>query len=360
MNIRYTTGLQLNIRNLIGQRKDLLVLVFLILLVGVLTSPLYAQIRPLGEKIEIQQFDPSKAKSDLDSLLDEVTYNKSSKTHNWTRLSVWIYTIRKGDTPLKIANRNGVDLSTLLSLNDIKEEGRWIYPGEHYKIANQKGIVHKVSRGQTLQSIVRAYREFNVELEKLCFVNDLDQSIPLKPGQKLFIPGAKLPDYEIQERLREFFALPLSGSYRVTSHCSAPGQKRRLVYGGRVIHSPHNGIDLAQPMGSRVRAPRSGRIKFAGWKGGYGKLIIMQVTGTEFGTIDIYFGHLSRINVRVGQWVTSNQVIGRVGSTGRSTGPHLHLECRQGSYVINPVAVFSSLQKRLGIRNPGWTKRRAR
>jgi len=94
----------------------------------------------------------------------------------------------------------------------------------------------------------------------------------------------------------------------------------------------HQGVDIAAPRGSRVLAAFDGKVLFAGWYGGYGKLVILDHGG---GTSTLY-GHLSAILVKPGQVVARGQLIGNVGSTGYTTGPHLHYEVRQNGRPIEP------------------------
>jgi len=96
----------------------------------------------------------------------------------------------------------------------------------------------------------------------------------------------------------------------------------------------HSGLDIKADNGSPVFAARSGVVKFAGWKSGYGNVIIID----HGGGIETYYAHLSKINVFVGLRVEKGDFIGRVGSTGTSTGPHLHFEVRVASEVRDPVA----------------------
>jgi murein DD-endopeptidase MepM/ murein hydrolase activator NlpD len=99
------------------------------------------------------------------------------------------------------------------------------------------------------------------------------------------------------------------------------GWRTHPLTGNRRFHS---GIDIAAPMGAPVVATGSGTIVSAGWNGGYGKAIVIQHNGIH----QTLYGHLSEISVQVGQTVTPGTVIGLVGSTGNSTGPHLHFESR--------------------------------
>jgi murein DD-endopeptidase MepM/ murein hydrolase activator NlpD len=95
----------------------------------------------------------------------------------------------------------------------------------------------------------------------------------------------------------------------------------------------HDGIDIKAPWGTRVRATADGKVIYAGWKAGYGKTVIIR---HAYGFKTMY-AHLSRIKVRAGQWVKSGDVIGYVGSTGRSTGPHVHYEVWRYSKRENPI-----------------------
>jgi len=95
----------------------------------------------------------------------------------------------------------------------------------------------------------------------------------------------------------------------------------------------HQGLDIAAAQGSPVRAAFAGVVLFAGWYGGYGKLVIID---HGQGTSTLY-GHLSAILASTGQQVPQGHVVGRVGSTGYSTGPHLHFEVRQNGKPVDPT-----------------------
>lgn len=102
-------------------------------------------------------------------------------------------------------------------------------------------------------------------------------------------------------------------------------------------YRPHHGIDYAAPVGTPVEAAGSGRVTFAGWKRGYGKFIVVK----HKNSYSTAYGHLSRIRkgIRRGATVEQGDVIGYVGSTGISTGPHLHYEVRRGKSLINPLRI---------------------
>ncbi|MDQ7082226.1 MAG: peptidoglycan DD-metalloendopeptidase family protein [Aquificota bacterium] len=114
---------------------------------------------------------------------------------------------------------------------------------------------------------------------------------------------------------------------RVTSHYGY----RTDPFSGK--YEFHEGVDIKAPWGTPVRATAEGKVIFAGWKPGYGKTVIIR---HAFGYTTLY-GHLSRIKVRRGRWVRSGDIIGYVGSSGRSTGPHVHYEVWRYSRKVNPL-----------------------
>ncbi len=121
-------------------------------------------------------------------------------------------------------------------------------------------------------------------------------------------------------------AMPLKNSFRYTS-----GFGRRW---GRA----HEGIDMAAPTGTPVVAPGDGVVTFAGRQGAYGNLIKIE---HELG-VETRYGHLSRIRVRVGQRVSQGELIGDIGNTGRSTGPHLHYEVRMNGRAVDPMSFIKA------------------
>ncbi len=119
---------------------------------------------------------------------------------------------------------------------------------------------------------------------------------------------------------------PVSG--RITS---------RFGVQSRIRSSAHTGLDIAAPSGTPFSPITSGTVTYAGWKGSYGKCIIINHGKNDKGqTIETYYAHCVRLNVNVGQQVDENSTIGYVGSTGNSTGPHLHLEIRINGKAVNP------------------------
>jgi len=125
---------------------------------------------------------------------------------------------------------------------------------------------------------------------------------------------------------------PLAGALSISSRYG----NRTDPFNGRTAY--HSGIDFRAASGTDILAPGAGKVIFAGRNGGYGNMIDIQ----HAGGIVTRYGHLSRIEVRVGQTVEVGEVIGRVGSTGRSTGPHLHFEVRRHDQAVDPGAFLSA------------------
>lgn len=122
----------------------------------------------------------------------------------------------------------------------------------------------------------------------------------------------------------------LDGPARLTS---AFGYRKDPFTG---VNEHHNGIDIAAAHGSNIRPYKSGEVVFSGWQNGYGKTVVVRhPDGSE-----AVYGHASELLVNVGDAVTRTAVLGKVGSTGRSTGPHLHFELRSGGRAIDPVPLL--------------------
>lgn len=126
----------------------------------------------------------------------------------------------------------------------------------------------------------------------------------------------------------------LNGSWPVEGRISSSFGMRVDPLSGE--HRQHAGMDIAAPIGSAVTAASSGRVTFAGKRGGYGNLVIVQSNdGTE-----TRYAHLSRIDVDQGDHVSATSRLGAVGDTGRATGPHLHLEVRKDGHAVDPINHF--------------------
>ena len=215
--------------------------------------------------------------------------------------------VQKGETLSEIAQKYKVPLQSIIQANSIKSAHR-IRTGKTLRIPGNalvKEILYQVKPGDTLIGIARLH---NVEWKDLQILNGISSPRSLQIGTEIRIPHDG--SFGFRDPLR--VPLVLTSKYGYRPH---PVTRRYRF---------HEGIDLRAAVGTRVYASKTGRVIFAGRKGGYGKIVGIEHEG-NFST---WYGHLSRIRVKVGQTVSQGKVIGLSGNTGISTGPHLHFEIR--------------------------------
>lgn len=235
------------------------------------------------------------------------------------------YTVKSGDTISSICLKYGLsNVGTLISVNNIKNV-RALAAGQKLKIPNYDGIVYTVRSGDTLEGLSVRY---NVAVETMLDVNDMP-SDTVMPGNVLFIPGGKLDNETLQNALGNSFICPLSCSYRISSY-----------YGSRAdpftgVASNHTGIDLAVAKGTPIRASKGGTVITAGWSNTYGNYVII----SHSGGYQTLYAHMTKYTVKKGQVVNQGELIGYVGSTGYSTGPHLHFSVYKNGNLVNPLTV---------------------
>lgn len=229
-----------------------------------------------------------------------------------------IYVVREGDTLSAIASMFDVSVNTIIWANDLGS-ARSIKPGQTLIILPVSGIQYEVKAGDTLKSIAKKFKSDANEIQQF---NDLPQDSALNAGQVIIIPDAELsipaPSAEKGSR-----AVKGSGGPNYLGYYLRP------ITGGRKTQGLHgyNGVDLATNCREPVFASASGDViivRSYGWNGGYGEYVVINHPN---GTQTLY-AHLSSIVVGQGWHVAQGQVIGYVGSTGNSTGCHVHFEVR--------------------------------
>jgi LysM repeat protein len=233
-----------------------------------------------------------------------------------------IYVVREGDSLSQIAQMFGVSINTIVWANDIKQGGR-IAPGQTLVILPVSGVRYTVKKGDTLASIAKVYKG---DLAEITDFNNLTSDSVLAIGDIVIIP-----DGEINS------ASSAGTSSLIITHPgpSIDGYFINPVPGAIKTQGLHgyNAVDLGAPVGKQILAAASGTVivaKEGGWNGGYGSYIVIKHNN---GTQTLY-SHASKVIVSVGQVVVQGQVIGYVGSTGKSTGPHVHFEVRG---AVNPM-----------------------
>jgi murein DD-endopeptidase MepM/ murein hydrolase activator NlpD len=211
-----------------------------------------------------------------------------------------------------------VSVNTILWANDIKK-GEKLQEGDVLIILPVSGVKHVVLKDQTLKGIAKKY---NVDASDVARFNGISEEEKLLVGDELIIPDAEIIDTDSEKpktNLKQTIKIPLKV---LNGYFTNPLPNYRRV-SQRKLHG-HNGTDLAAPTGTPIVASASGIVLFArsGYNGGYGNMVIIQHSN---GTQTLY-GHMSKLNTHSGAQVSQGETIGYVGSTGRSTGPHLHFE----------------------------------
>jgi murein DD-endopeptidase MepM/ murein hydrolase activator NlpD len=234
------------------------------------------------------------------------------------------YAVKSGDSVEGISRRYGLSLDAVIASNELRNVRRELKAGQKIRIPNMDGIPYTVKSGDSYSKIASSY---DIPLEAILDANDI-QSDAISAGTVLFIPGAKMDKSELRQALGELFIYPISG-------------RRSSGFGWRTdpftgVRSYHAGLDLAAPSGTSVKASSDGRVSATGTTAVYGNFIIISHSG-DYQTM---YAHLSRILVKNGASVNQGEVIGRVGSTGRSTGPHLHFAVYKNKRAINPLEVL--------------------
>ncbi len=262
------------------------------------------------------------APSPPEALSDLSSFQEASGIHFST------YHAQDGDTFSGIAQNFHLTEQTLRSLNQANDSTQPEI-GALLLIPSKNGIFHMARPGQSLADIARAY---GISLEDVLQSNPQRGDADLKPGDILYLPGAT---YLTRQDVRWLALVSLStqkGFLKPTTGRFADGFGMRLH---PITHKMefHQGLDLAPGWGARVVASQDGQVIFAGIRAGYGRLIIL-----DHGQgLTSWYAHLDEILVKLGQRVGRGELIGKVGDSGRTTGPHLHFEVRLNGKPRNPL-----------------------
>ena len=238
---------------------------------------------------------------------------------------VLTYEIEAGDSLESIAEDFGISVDTLINVNNILARTK-LKPGDKLAILPVDGVKHTVKYGDTIENIALKYK---ADVERIIAFNNLPDNARIQPGDVLVIPGGqhvplspkvapiKSPAPQTLPNLVGYFGLPSGG---------------RVTFG---LHR-YNAVDIGGKdwCNTPIYASAAGTIITAdgqGWNGGYGKYVKI---AHDNGTLTLY-AHASQLLVRIGQFVAKGQTIALVGSTGRSTGCHVHFEVRGAR---NPLA----------------------
>lgn len=239
------------------------------------------------------------------------------------------YRVKAGDMIGFIADAFDVTQDTIISVNNIRQS-RLIQPGQYLKIPSMPGIIYTVKKnGETPATIAEKYK---VNAEKCASANYVSLDTELKAGTSLFIPDAELDWATRQEINGDLFKKPLHTRYWLSS--SYGWRDSPFNAGKRTFHG---GIDMASSSGTPIYAALDGTVTAVGYNATYGNYVII----THHSGYKTLYGHMKSTACRKGNFVYTNTVIGYVGSTGMSTGPHLHFTVYKNGKTINPLVVLN-------------------
>lgn len=238
------------------------------------------------------------------------------------------YRVKQGDMIGIIAEKYNITQDTIISVNSIKQS-RLIQPGQYLKIPSSAGILYTVKTDtETFDSIAEKYE---IDAVKTATANSMTVGMELKSGTTLFLPDAEMDWATRQEINGDLFHKPIKARYWKSS----PYGWRSSPFTGK--RSFHSGSDYACPQGTPVYAALDGKVTTAGYNDTYGNYVII----THHSGYKTLYGHLSAITCKKGNFVYTNTVIGKVGNTGMSTGPHLHFTVYKNGVTVNPDALVN-------------------
>lgn len=254
-------------------------------------------------------------------------------------VDVSTHVVQNGDSLWSIATKYNLELDTIIGSNKLNNVNV-LKLGMELRIPNQDGIFVKVARRDSVAKLAEKYGSYK---EAIYVANMLPENSSLVVGKEIFLPGAKLI-VAAAERSAQGNNTVRNTTTVITS---VPGAKLRWPLVGQISsnygwrRSPfgrrrvfHSGLDIRAPRGREIVAAAGGTVVHSGWMGGYGYTIVI----AHSNGLTTLYGHCSSLVATKGQTVRSGELIARVGSTGRSTGNHLHFEVRIKGTTYNPLS----------------------
>lgn len=301
---------------------------FVLIVSGIVVAPYISSHYPTlaGEgEVLSSVAPPSASVSDLN--FDQMSMATLESTK--PRDQVIDYVVQSGDTLSIIASKFDISEDTIRWSNELKGSNPIIKPGEILKIPPVTGVVHKVQRGETIYSIAKKYNTDPQNIVNFPFNDYVDlEKFTLAVSQTLIVPNGSIEEPD----------LPMAPLKPSAPEYLAKQSVGQLLWpaSGSITQQPvwyHMALDIANRAAPDIYAAEGGTVTLATcYQWGYGCHVVVD-HGNGMQTL---YAHLSSFYVSTGQGVARGDALGRMGSTGRSTGTHLHFEVRTGGIAVNP------------------------
>jgi len=275
----------------------------------------------------VLSLDPAKHDQVLKKLKQEIqqnlTLSRQRPFQKLLPLKLALYQIQPGDDLWKVIRYTSLDMDTVAHSNRLGSShdlrvGQWLL------LPNQRGTWREIHAKDTMETFRQRWQ---MPLLHLLSVNQ--KVVQIEGKRYLFVPNGQFTKLERSLFLGTAFLTPL----RQGKISSGFGYRLDPFTWQK---SFHGGVDLAAPQGTSVFASRYGRVVHAGWCGDLGQCVRIQ----HDHSYETIYGHLSAILVAKNQTISYGTLVGRVGTTGRSTGPHLHFEVRHNGRHFNPLSLL--------------------
>jgi murein DD-endopeptidase MepM/ murein hydrolase activator NlpD len=249
------------------------------------------------------------------------------------RKDILVYTVEEGDNVSTLAERFDITTDSIVWANDDLEfDPDFIVIGQKLNILPIPGVLHTVKAGDTLESIAKTYKADAEAIAEYDY-NNLKPPYTLTAGQKIIVPDGEKP-YNPRVVTLPDGRQVLVGAPKGLGRFVWPAQGYITTRFGEWQQGvAHRGIDIGGWMGEPIYAADAGVVTYSGPLGGYGLAVLID-HGNGFQTL---YGHFSVYYPKLGQSVKRGQAIGKMGSTGNSTGPHLHFEITLWGGLVNPM-----------------------